>query len=272
MQVLPLRADLVGTDSMSGRENSPYAMLFRSGKLGPNSLHPKSTISRSTNYGKGSALGLGCANMLGEQHPRHAELRAHRERAIARLTQSFTRDELGLEEFEERLNRAYASVSTSDLEQLVADLPHGAIVEQAVPSAAMVSPPAVAATHRTLAVLGSVERNGQWSISKSERVVTVLGSVLLDLRGVAFPAGVTTLEVSAVLGSIEIIVPPGLAIDSDGIGILGVFSGVQRVPPDEDSQMSILRIQGRAVLGVVEVRTRPAEPSSQTHAPRLPGR
>ena len=53
--------------------------------------------------------------MQGDEHPKRAALRAGRAQTIERLTTGFTRDELGLEEFEVRLNRAYAADATSEL-------------------------------------------------------------------------------------------------------------------------------------------------------------
>ncbi len=199
--------------------------------------------------------------MRGEQHPKHAALRRAREQTIEQLTNAFTRDELGLEEFEQRLNRAYAAEETRALETLVGDLSP----ETAAPETELVASPSVALAaverpaqgQRAVAILGSVERKGHWQIARSSGALAVLGSVLIDLRDVTLPPGVTTLEVSAVLGSIEILVPPNLAVESDGSGILGSFEGVQRMPRDPDPDLPVLRVQGRAVLGSIEVITRP---------------
>jgi len=62
-----------------------------------------------------------------------------------------------------------------------------------------------------------------------------------------------------VFGSIEIIVPPNLAVESAGASILGSFEGIQRVPRDPDPDLPILRVQGRAILGSIEVRTEVSE-------------
>jgi hypothetical protein len=98
----------------------------------------------------------------------------------------------------------------------------------------------------------------------------VLGSVVIDLRDVILPRGVTVIEVAAVLGSIEIIVPANLAVESDGSSILGSFAGIQRVPRDPDPEAPVLRVQGRAVLGSIEVHTR--LPESRMARAALPGK
>ncbi len=104
-----------------------------------------------------------------------------------------------------------------------------------------------------------MERRGQWAVTGSSGALAVLGSVVIDLRDVILPPGVTTIQVSAVLGSVEIIVPPNLAVESDGSSILGSFEGIQRVPHDLDPESPVLRVQGRAVLGSIEIHTRPPE-------------
>ncbi len=200
--------------------------------------------------------------MRGEQHPKHAALRSARDQTIEQLTNAFTRDELGLDEFEQRLNQAYAAEEPFALAALVRDLsPETAVTETelvASPSSALAAVERPAAQgQRAVAILGAVERRGHWHIARSSGALAVLGSVVIDLRDVTLPPGVTTIEVSAVLGSIEILVPPHLAVESHGSSILGSFEGVQRVPRDADADLPVLRVQGRAVLGSIEVVTRP---------------
>ncbi len=200
--------------------------------------------------------------MHGDEHPKRAVLRSGRAQTIERLTDAFARDELGLDEFEERLNRAYAAEEVHALEALVRDLSLEPVARQtevatAHTALAPVAPPAP--RPRAVAILGSVERRGQWAVSGSSGALAVLGSVVIDLRDVVLPPGITVIQVSAVLGSIEIIVPPNLAVESDGTSILGSFEGIQRVPRDPDPEAPVLRVQGRAVLGSIEVHTRPPE-------------
>jgi len=199
--------------------------------------------------------------MRGDEHPKRAQLRASRAQTIERLTNGFTRDELGLEEFEERLNRAYAADAESDLNALVSDLSPETVAivfdAEVVPAANIALVPSSPAP-RALAVLGSVERRGQLA-ARASGALAVLGSVVIDLRDVSMPPGVSTLQVSAVLGSVEIIVPPNLAVESAGASILGSFEGIQRVPRDPDPELPVLRVQGRAVLGSIEIRTEVSE-------------
>jgi hypothetical protein len=107
--------------------------------------------------------------MNGEEHPKRALLRAARARAIEWLTTAFTRDELGLEEFEDRLSRAYAAVDAPALTALVSDLspesaaPQTDLVPLGTALASSVAEPA----SRAVAILGSVERRGPWNAARS---------------------------------------------------------------------------------------------------------
>ena len=195
--------------------------------------------------------------MRGDEHPKRAALRAGRARTIERLSNGFTRDELGLEEFEERLNRAYAADALSELDALVGDLSPETLAvvfdAEVVPAANSALVP-LAPAPRAVAILGSVERRGQLA-ARASGALALLGSVVIDLRDVSMPPGVSTLQVSAVLGSVEIIVPPTLAVESAGASVLGSFEGIQRVPRDPDPELPVLRVVGRAILGSIEIRT-----------------
>ncbi len=69
--------------------------------------------------------------MRGDEHPKRALLRSGRAQTIERLSNAFARDELGLDEFEERLNRAYAAEEVPALDALVQDLSPEAVALQA---------------------------------------------------------------------------------------------------------------------------------------------
>jgi hypothetical protein len=108
------------------------------------------------------------------------------------------------------------------------------------------------------AIFGSVERVEASLPAQGAAAMAIFGSVELDLRHVRLPPGVTELRVQAILGSVEITVPPDLAVDMRGLPIFGSFEGLDRVPVDRTGE-PILRIVGAAVLGSVEIHTLPRE-------------
>ena len=192
----------------------------------------------------------------GERHPRTVALRSAREAVIARLSDSFARDELSLEELERRVDHAYAALEPSELQALVADLEAAALAPPAALVPVPAAPLAAPASRLALAVFGSVERSVS-AVVPGARVSAIFGNVELDLRELVLPPGVTQIEVRAVCGNVELTISPTLAVDCVGASVLGSFASVHRVPrgsPDEP----VLRIVGRAVFGNVEVKTLPS--------------
>lgn len=173
---------------------------------------------------------------------------------LERLSDAFARDELGLEEFEARVDGAYQAASEQDLYALLKDL-------SAAPSAPRAELVAVsapgAARPRVLALLGSVERHGRFKLRSGSRATAVLGNLELDLRDVVLDAGLTELHVRAVLGNVELIVPPELCVECEGNGILASFASLTRLPAEAVQEGPVLRVLGSAVLGNVEIRTLP---------------
>src|SRR4051812_44580965 len=72
--------------------------------------------------------------------------------------------------------------------------------------------------------LSSNERDGRWQLPRKFRALAVLGSVELDLRDADIGYGLSTIECVAVLGNIEITVPPEISVDCDGDSLLGTFT------------------------------------------------
>lgn len=185
-------------------------------------------------------------------------LAAKREQIIQSLIRSFAADRLAVEDFEGRLDMAHRATDEASLDALVADLPserEDAPVPAAAPRPA--PPPATVRERQTLAAcLGGVERKGVWTPARKTTAVAVLGGLDLDFREAELGPGVTEVNIFAFCGGADIIVPPGITVDSDGIAILGGWGhGPGRVPaaaPDAP----VLRITGFAMMGGVDIKVR----------------
>jgi hypothetical protein len=81
-----------------------------------------------------------------------------------------------------------------------------------------------------------------------------MGGTELDFREAALPQGVTQVQVLAIMGGVEIIVPPGVNVDSHGIGIMGGFEDAGE--QEHDPSAPTLRIAGLAVMGGVDISVR----------------
>ncbi|HEU4642041.1 MAG TPA: LiaF domain-containing protein [Gemmatimonadaceae bacterium] len=75
-----------------------------------------------------------------------------------------------------------------------------------------------------VAFLGEKRREGPWSMPPHLRVVSVLGTATVDLRSAVLQSDRSVLEIVAVLGNVDVIVPPELVVDCDGDGFVGTFT------------------------------------------------
>jgi hypothetical protein len=196
------------------------------------------------------------------------QLRDVRDRAIAVLSDGFAHDLLDVNEFERRVTIAQTSDSVAEIEQLITDLP--APAAPPAPSPTALVPASEVREHQTmLSIMGGSIRKGHWVTARHLRVVNVMGGTVLDFRDAQMPAGVVDVTVIAVMGGCEIIVPPSLAVETDGVAIMGGFEHVDRRPAQLDPSAPLLRVHGIAFMGGVEIKMRlPGESDSDARRRR----
>jgi hypothetical protein len=106
--------------------------------------------------------------------------------------------------------------------------------------------------------LSTNERNGRWDLPRHFRVLAVLGNVELDLREAEIGLGVSVIEAVAVMGNIEITVPPDVAVESEGDSLMGSFAVkyAKGVSAGMATGYKKLRIAGTAYAANVEIRVK----------------
>jgi len=107
-----------------------------------------------------------------------------------------------------------------------------------------------------VAIFGETKRSGAWIPARRNTVVTVMGSMELDLREALLGPGETVFTVIAVMGSVEVIVPPGLHVECSGSAILGSFEHRETRSLLASGDMPMVRIDGFSVLSSVEIEYR----------------
>jgi hypothetical protein len=107
--------------------------------------------------------------------------------------------------------------------------------------------------------LSSNEKEGGWELPRKFRALAVLGNVELDLRDARIGYGLSTIEAVAVLGNIEIVVPPEIAVDCDGDSLMGSFTlrYNKRTSPAMANGERVIRVSGSAYVGAVTVIVKP---------------
>jgi hypothetical protein len=180
-----------------------------------------------------------------------------RDRVIAVLSDAFARGTLEVEEFERRVTVAHRSDSVAEIEALLGDLPVPATpTAPAAPARTLVPASEVRRSGLALAVMGGTRRIGAWTVPRTLNVVSVMGGSQLDFREARLPAGVVEVRVLSMMGGVEIIVPPQLAVEAEGAAIMGGFEHIERAPMTPDPAAPLLRVTGLAVMGGVHIETR----------------
>ena len=185
---------------------------------------------------------------------------------ISQLCEHFARDHLEANELEELIDRAHQAQTLAALDHLLEGLPE----LRPVPTAgtAVARPAGVDQHQVVVAIMGGAERKGVWSPPANLYVVAFMGGSLLDFRDAQLGPGVTNVMVLAMMGGVEIVVPPGLRVESIGMGIMGGFEHAGQYA-GEPGDGPVLRISGVAIMGGVEIKQRQSKralPGTETPA------
>lgn len=183
-------------------------------------------------------------------------LRDRRQQVIARLSECYASDVLEIDELERRLDLAHGARSVAELDELVADL--APVTSTALVSVATtaIDDPNRSSRKKLNVILGHVERRGRWTVPRTLKVRVFWGNAELDFREASLASGVTTIDLGVLMGNIEIILPPHLAVDVDVSSFMGAVEERHRMPPDADPNRPILQITGAVRLGNLEISTR----------------
>ena len=106
--------------------------------------------------------------------------------------------------------------------------------------------------------LSSNERKGRWEMPRQFRALAVLGNVQLDLRDAEIGYGLSVIEAVAVMGGIDLIIPPHVTVECDGDSLLGTFTLTYegKSSPSLASRDRVIRVTGTAYLGAVTVKVK----------------
>ncbi|MDX2556836.1 DUF1707 SHOCT-like domain-containing protein [Streptomyces stelliscabiei] len=203
--------------------------------------------------------------------PAAADLRASdadRERVSEQLRDALAEGRLDMEEFEERLDATYKARTYGELAPITRDLPGaGAVAPPELvpqPSVSLVKGPAVDVSWPErivggdgtstwgVAVLSGFERKGRWTVPERFDCFAFWGGGELDLRDAYFASREVTINCVAIMGGINVVVPPGVEVVVRGVGIMGGFDHGQEGVPGEPGAPRVI-ITGFAFWGGVGV-------------------
>ncbi|MHC3470502.1 DUF1707 SHOCT-like domain-containing protein [Streptomyces sp. 7R007] len=187
---------------------------------------------------------------------------ADRERVAEVLRDALAEGRLDMAEFEERLEATYKARTYGELTPLTRDLPVAGVTPPAPVS--FTKEPAEdgswagrivggeGTSSWAVAVMSGFERKGRWTVPKRFNCFAFMGGGELDLREANFADHEVEINCVAIMGGMNVIVPPGVEVVVRGIGIMGGFDHREEGVPAEPGAPRVV-VTGFAFWGGVGV-------------------
>ncbi|MEU3838931.1 DUF1707 domain-containing protein [Streptomyces sp. NPDC028635] len=157
---------------------------------------------------------------------------ADRERVAEILRDALAEGRLDMAEFEERLDATYQARTYGELAPITRDLPSPGVP---APAVSLTKEPEVGGSWRerivggdgasqwAVAVMSGFQRKGRWTVPRRMDCVAFWGGGELDLRDALFADREVVINCVAIMGGVNIVVPPGVEVVVRGIGVMGGF-------------------------------------------------
>ncbi|KAF2779847.1 DUF1707 domain-containing protein [Streptomyces coelicoflavus] len=187
---------------------------------------------------------------------------ADRERVAEVLRDALAEGRLDMTEFEERLDATYSARTYGELAPITRDLPVGTVAE--APRVSMTKEPArdggwagritgaEPSSTWAVAVMSGFQRKGRWTVPGRFNCFAFWGGGEIDLREADFSAGEVVINCVAIMGGMNVVVPPGVEVIVRGIGIMGGFDHSEEGVPGDPGAPRVV-VTGFAFWGGVGV-------------------
>ncbi|GLW45341.1 hypothetical protein Stsp02_10030 [Streptomyces sp. NBRC 14336] len=182
---------------------------------------------------------------------------ADRERVAEILREAMAEGRLDMEEFGERLDATYKARTYGELTPITRDLPVAGTVN-------LVKGPETDGSWASritggegtstlgVAVMSGFERKGRWTVPRRFNCFAFWGGGEIDLREANFADREVVINCVAIMGGVNIVVPPGVEVSTRGIGIMGGFDQREDGVPGDPGAPRVI-ITGFAFWGGVGV-------------------
>jgi hypothetical protein len=201
---------------------------------------------------------------MSEDHPvQSPNIEVIREQAVEVLMEHFSNDVMDLDEFEGLLDAVNGCATAAELRELLSKLtplepskPATDMMPARGGESVVVDADRVRNHGFMISVLAGSKRAGRWIPARRTFALGVLGGITLDFREALLGPGLTDLNVLATLSGVEIIVPPQMTVEVDGMALCGSFDHETDAPLRSNPDLPTLRVRGLVVLGSVTVEVR----------------
>ncbi|MFI5685719.1 DUF1707 domain-containing protein [Streptomyces sp. NPDC051636] len=187
---------------------------------------------------------------------------ADRERVAEVLRDALAEGRLDIEEFEERLEATYKARTYGELTPITRDLPVPA--GGTVPAVSMRKEPVASgswagrivggegSSSGAVAVMSGFQRKGRWTVPKRFSCFAFWGGGEIDLREADFADREVEINCVAIMGGMQVVVPPGVEVVVRGFGVMGGFDHREDGVPAEPGAPRVI-VSGFAFWGGVGV-------------------
>ena len=142
---------------------------------------------------------------------------AERNAAIDELRRQTGEGRLELDEFADRVELVLDARRQSEIDEVMRDLPVQRV--ETVDSG----------TAKTVfGVLSGARQRGMWQVPDKVTAFALWGSVQLDFRAALLRSPVVRVDAVAIMGSVDIILPPGIPVEVDGGVVMGGLDDKRR--------------------------------------------
>lgn len=187
---------------------------------------------------------------------------ADRERVAEILRDALAEGRLDMAEFEERLDATYQARTYGELAPITRDLPAAGVTAPAVsltkdPAAGPDWPGRITggagSSTWAVAVMSGFQRKGHWTMPRRFTCFAFWGGGEIDLREANFADREVEINAIAIMGGVDVIVPPGVEVVVRGIGVMGGFDHREEGVPGEPGAPRVV-VTGFAFWGGVGVQ------------------
>ena len=174
-----------------------------------------------------------------------------RSQVILSLQHAYAHNLLTENEFEKRLGEATNLDDKQALSLLVTDVP--IVNENYENSQSQLNRESVRETYTVFTVMSGTEKKGIWSPPRKMKVLNIMGGTELDYTKALMPPGITDVNITCVMGGVEIRVPEGINVEVHGIPVMG---GIDNKSDSVYREYApTLRIKALVVMGGLDIKT-----------------
>ncbi|MFH8972909.1 DUF1707 domain-containing protein [Streptomyces sp. NPDC017890] len=187
---------------------------------------------------------------------------ADRERVAEVLRDALAEGRLDMAEFQERLDTTYSARTYGELAPITRDLPVGSV--DGPPRVSMTKEPersgdwagritgGEGSSSWAVAVMSGFQRKGRWTVPRRFNSFAFWGGGEIDLREAVFADREVVINCVAIMGGMNVIVPPGVEVIVRGVGVMGGFDHREEGVPGDPGAPRVV-VTGFALWGGVGV-------------------